>query len=154
MKYYRVKPCNDGRRILRYSKGRLFPEVVDEYIGFELFTEREVEKRGLDKSLMDVVEIPKTKVIIFFGVRYYTEDAERNLFNALKYRGFRLHKNTTASLVMSKGGMRVYYYNEKDMGLEYELDGYHCEDFTSMDDLLNKIDEIQEKCMFDFYSRI
>ena len=142
MKYYRVKPCNDGRQILRYSKGRLFPEVVDEYVGFELFTEREVEKRGLDKSLMDVVEIPKTGVVIFFGVRYYTEDAERNLFNALKHRGFRLHKNTTASLVMSKRGMKVYYFNEKDMELEYELNGYHIKDFTSMDNLLNRVDEL------------
>lgn len=142
MRYYRVKPRYDGRQILKYAKGRLFPEVVDEYIGFELFTEREVEKRGLDKSLMDVVEIPKTKVIIFFGVRYYTEDAERNLFNALKHRGFRLHKNTTAPLVMSKGGMKVYYFNEKDMELEYELNGYHIKDFTSMDNLLNRVDEL------------
>ena len=142
MKYYRVKPCNDGRQILRYAKGRLFPEVVDEYVGFELFTEREVEKKGLDKSLMDVVEIPKTETVIFFGVRYYTEDTERNLFNALKYRGFRLHKNTTAPLVMSKGGMKVYYFNEKDMELEYELNGYHIKDFTSMDNLLNRVDEL------------
>ena len=142
MRYYRVKPRYDGRQILKYAKGRLFPEVVGEYVGFELFTEREVEKRGLDKSLMDIIKIPRTKVVITFGVRYYTEDAERNLFNALKDRGFRLHKNTTASLVMSKKGMRVYYFNEKDMELEYELNGYHIKDFTSMDNLLNRVDEL------------
>ena len=154
MRYYRVKPRYDGRQILKYAKGRLFPEVVGEYVGFELFTEREVEKQGLDKSLMDIIEIPRTKVVITFGVRYGTEDAERNLFNALKNRGFRLHRNTTASLVMSKGGMKVYYFNEKDMKLEYELNGYHCEDFNSIDVLLNKIDEIQDKCMRDFYGRV
>ena len=142
MRYYRVKPCNDGRQIIRRTEGRMFPKVVGEYVGFELFTEREVEKQGLDKSLMDVIEIPKNRVVIFFGVRYYTEDAERNLFNALKDRGFRLHKNTTASLVMSKRGMKVYYFNEKDMELEYELNGYHIKDFTSMDNLLSRVDEL------------
>ena len=142
MRYYRVKPRYDGRQILKYAKGRLFPEVVGEYVGFELFTEREVEKQGLDKSLMDVVEMPRTKVVINFGVRHGIEDAERNLFNALKNIGFRLHKNTTASLVMSKRGMKVYYFNEKDMELEYELNGYHIKDFTSMDNLLNRVDEL------------
>lgn len=142
MRYYRVKPRYDGRQIIRRTEGRMFPKVVGEYVGFELFTEREVEKQGLDKSLMDIIEIPRTKVVINFGVRYGTGDVERNLFNALKNRGFRLHKNTTASLVMSKGGMKVYYFNEKDMELEYELNGYHIKDFTSMDNLLNRVDEL------------
>lgn len=62
MKYYKVKPEHDNRR----KPSKTGYEI---YIGNELYTEKEVERQGLNKDYLQEIEIPKTQIYWFFGAR-------------------------------------------------------------------------------------
>ena len=60
MKYYKVKPEADNKR----------QKNGDIYIANELYTVKEVEKLSLNKSFLQLVEIPKSKIYFCFGARF------------------------------------------------------------------------------------
>lgn len=60
MKYYQVLPKYDNYRL---------PKMLI-YIENELFTEKEVEKYGVNKKYCKEVEIPKNQTYWAFGARF------------------------------------------------------------------------------------
>jgi hypothetical protein len=65
MKYYRVKPEYDNKT--QYSKRGKYAGI---YVGNELYTEKEVERRHLNPGYMELVEVSKKKTYWFFGARF------------------------------------------------------------------------------------
>lgn len=60
MKFYKVKPEADNKR--RKDGGI--------HIANELYTEREMEKYGVNKFFTDIVEISMRRTYWFFGARF------------------------------------------------------------------------------------
>lgn len=72
MKYYRVKKEYDQHPKDKTKNG-CYIKNGNFYIGGELYTEKEVEKKKLNKNFMEIVEAPKNKTYWFFGARFNTE---------------------------------------------------------------------------------
>ena len=75
MKYYKVKPEFDNKRICHCIRGKYTD--IDILIGKELYTEKEFLRLvkthvfGVDpKSCFELVEIPKNKTYWLFGARF------------------------------------------------------------------------------------
>lgn len=78
MKYYKVRPEYDGRRVYRRNKNGYY-EVVFELVQNELFTPAEMARYILDRRVdgtrnnmeaFEAVEISRRKIHWFFGARF------------------------------------------------------------------------------------
>ena len=70
MKYYKVNPQYDGKS--KRSHG-------DVYIANELYTEREVQRRNLNRTFLEEKEIYPKNVYWFFGARFEKGTGYSNL---------------------------------------------------------------------------
>ena len=70
MKYYRIRKENGGKTAYAIRNGKLC--AVGQYIGNELFTEKELNRLGFKgyEEYVDIVDIPKNKTFMSFGSRF------------------------------------------------------------------------------------
>lgn len=69
MIYYKVKPEHDQKRLYKVRRGGGL-EIDGFLIGNELFTPSEIKKYPGAIAYCDKIEIPKSKIYFFFGVRF------------------------------------------------------------------------------------
>ena len=65
MTYYKVKSQYDQKP--QFDKRGKYAGL---YIANELYTDKEVEKRNLNRAFLELVEVSKKKVYWFFGARF------------------------------------------------------------------------------------
>ena len=74
MQYCRIRKECGGKTAYAIRKGKLC--AVDQYVANELFTEKELKRLGLKgyERYVDIVDIPKNKTFMNFGVRLEVAD--------------------------------------------------------------------------------
>ena len=70
MKYYKVKPENDQRKVGDITRKRAITTLVAN----ELYTEKEMDNKGLIiyPGYFDVVNVSSKRTYFFFGARFET----------------------------------------------------------------------------------